>query len=190
MVLCVLVAFNVLEAKEADFFQGIHNTGVGEVVIGKPLPKGVKGDYFHGFYADGIAYEGFDLGNPKIRVAVTGGPFLKWDASGPNMDQYPPKINFAAKMAKVPHKDLLVKMIVIDSKGPSTKSGIGVGSTLNDMKKTGKLIGVHHVPPSFGGDRCSAKLKGLENVLFYFKDKKSAETGGKIIRISISDRSY
>ncbi len=169
----------------------LHNRGVGNIRIEKPIPIGfLKEQYFYSFFADGIAYEGFDLLSPPIRVAIKNGPFEKWDMITTNpFDNWPPKEDITTEALKMDPKDMIIRFIVIESDKVKTSKGIGVGSTLKEIKNKYKLIGIYRVPPSFGGDQCSVKVKGLENVLFYFEDKKSAESGGKVVRISIRRRS-
>lgn len=170
----------------------LHNKGVGNIRIEKPIPlvllmdkAKLKKQYFYSFFADGIAYEGFDLSDPPVRIAIKNGPFVKWDME---RKSWPPKEDLTTMALKMNPSDMIVRFIVIESDKVKTNKGIGVGSTLEEIKKKYKLLGVYKVPPSFGGDECSVRAKDLENILFYFKDKKSAEAGGKVIRISIRKR--
>ncbi len=173
----------------------IHNQGVGGIVIDESLPDELIGDreklnekYFNSYYADGIPYEGFLLSAPKLKVAIKDGAFGRWDSVHGISENWPPKSKLAEETWQLNDKGLKVDFIVIESDAVRTKEGLGVGSTLKELTEGRGLIGAHRVPPSFGGDEYSVKLKGMKNVLFYFKNEKNAKGGGGVVRITIRKR--
>lgn len=165
----------------------ITKDGVGNIKINKSLPSEVLTEellqrYRAGYYADGIAYDGFRLENPPILVLLDSGPFIEKAKKGnpdPNDKSLVTKaLSFARKKAKV-------KMIVIEDQEVRTDKGIGINSTLSDLKTAYDDTVLHPVPPTFGDDECVAMTKKLPNVHFYFPNCKSAEGGCQIRRILI-----
>lgn len=78
-----------------------------------------------------------------------------------------------------------VSMIVIDSPDIKTKEKVGVDSTLKQLGSAYKDISINHVPSTFGNDEAVAIIKSLSNVFFYFKDMKTAKSGGRVVRVMI-----
>lgn len=133
----------------------IHEDGVGNIKLGQVLPKEFRVDYFKGMYADFLDYEGYLLKDLGMKIAVT---------------------------SKRTNK---VKFLVIDSEKLRTVEGLGVGSTLSDIKKVYPSCQANNVPPTFGNDGYAAMPKAGSNVVFYFKSKKSANYGEKVTRVMI-----
>lgn len=78
-----------------------------------------------------------------------------------------------------------VYMIIIDGPGLKTADGLGLGSTLDDIRKRYQEVYFNHVPPTFGNDEAVAFSKEAPNIKFYFTDVESASKGKGAIRIML-----
>jgi hypothetical protein len=133
----------------------IQDNGVGDIKLGQVLPKEFRVNYFKGMYADFLDYEGYLLKDLGLKIAVTS------------------------------KKSNRVKFLVIDSDKIKTAEGLGIGSTLNDIKRVYPSYSANEVPPTFGNDEYAVMGKADSSVVFYFKDKKSFIGGSAVTRVMI-----
>ena len=167
--------------------------GVANIELDAPLPPQVlalsdlERRYIARYYYDAQPAEGFRLAvtggsatvAPEVWAIVEGGPYAEWDRKfGPG--PAPPALAKAAVVAA--RAGLKVKMFVIESPRVTTRSGLGVGSTLaNISAKLGAKTPVV-VPALFGKDEC-AVTDG--NVRFSFATCDDARGGGRVTRVSM-----
>lgn len=177
----------------------IRSGAVGDIRVGKRLPakfvddagklEKLKKRYVAGFYADAQVYEGFRLGSPAILVALQKGPFYRW-FEDPNRKKAPPPnpaprfVDAAIEEAKA---GLKVDYVVVEGAGAVTRKGIGVGSTLTELKKAYGSITLHSNPVQFGGDRCVAAIPKLKGVRAYFSTCEAARGGDGIVHIVVNE---
>ncbi|MFH1873572.1 MAG: hypothetical protein ABH859_00085 [Pseudomonadota bacterium] len=173
----------------------ITSKGVGTFQLGKSIPTQYLSDinklqvqYIYGFYADGQLYEGFVFLNPPLKVAVQNGPFLKWDQAH-KVFKEPAADQLKADLLNFSVAELKVKFVVIESPDLETAKGIGVGSSLAEIKQAYGQVQANPVPPTFGGDEYAVRPLALGQVVFYFENQQSAQTDGKVKRIMIFNQS-
>jgi hypothetical protein len=68
---------------------------------------------------------------------------------------------------------------------PRTAAGIGVGSTLAELRAAYPDATTRSIPPTLGEDLCNASTSALPDVYFHFRDCSAAEAGEAIIRIDM-----
>ncbi len=165
--------------------------GVGPIKLGQPLPAKylnnksmLQDQYVYGFYADGQPYEGFNLTKPPLLVAIENGPFLKWDEAH-KVFKEPSIEKLKEELFEMQTKNVKVKFLMIETPFLRTEKGIGVGSTMQEIKEVYSKVHENAVPPSFGGDEYAVMPVELDQVVFYFKDQQSAKIGGKVQRMMI-----
>lgn len=141
--------------------------GVAKVELDKPLPPEVlkmadlERRYVAKYAADGRALEGFRLpGTAGSAASATDvwaileeGPYAEWTRKfGPG--EAPPALARAAITAA--EAGLKVKAIVVDSPKITSGAGLGVGSSLADLKaKMEAKPKTKKVPALFGKDECA-----------------------------------
>jgi hypothetical protein len=165
----------------------IQGDGIGPVVLGRPLPKGLvtrelKERYVAGYHADFQPHEGFRLTDPPVTVMFDRGPFMRRstkELADPNEKGLPSKMVQAAKQGA------LVHMIVIETPAVTTGAGVGVGTVLTSLKAAYPDIRLRSVPPTFGHDECVAAPGDLPAVHFHFRTCKAAIDGEGIVRIML-----
>jgi len=118
---------------------------------------------------------------PEVWAILSEGPYAEWDRKfGPG--PAPPALAKAAVVAV--RAGVKVKMIIIESPRVTTRSGLGVGSTLADISaKLGAGKTPYPVPALFGKDEC-AVVDG--NVRFSFVTCDDARAGGRVTRVVMS----
>lgn len=168
--------------------EGIHQDGVGTVLLGRPLPKDlipkdIESRYVAGLYADAQPFDGFRLEHPQVLVFLDKGPYQKASLKG---YAEPEKAQKLAKQAvQALRQGAKVRLIVVESADVKTEKGVGVGSDLRALKDAYPDIKFWAVPPTFGSDECVAITSSMPSVHFMFSDCKAAEAGGKVVRIII-----
>ncbi|WP_394820845.1 hypothetical protein [Pendulispora albinea] len=165
--------------------------GVASIELDQPLSPGIlalpdlERRYVARYYFDAQPAEGFRLAVtqggsavvPEVWAIVADGPYAEWDRKfGPG--PAPPALAKAAVVAA--RAGLKVKMIVIESPRVTTRSGLGVGSSLAEISaKLGARV-PFVVPALFGKDEC-AVTDG--NVRFSFATCDDARAGGRVTRV-------
>lgn len=151
----ILIAISFLLISSTALSWEIHDSGVGDLILGKKLPSSfVQGDTerIDRLICDGVPFKGFVFKEPPLMVSL---------------------------------ERRKVSTIIIDSPAIRTKEKIGVGSTFKQIEAVYKNTRLHAVPPCLGDDEAVAVIPDLSDVYFYFKDLESARTGGKVTRIMI-----
>ncbi|NQU17812.1 MAG: hypothetical protein HQ564_07065 [Candidatus Saganbacteria bacterium] len=154
----------------------IHNDGIGNVMLGKPIPKNLLKtlkdkeirniQYIHGITPDKKIFEGFQFNDPQIIVGITNGPFEKWCKDNNKVASIPLE-TLGKELEKTNPDDFKVKYIVIYSHAAKTKGGFGVGNCnlfgLHDDFRNQEGIGLYDIRPTSKKDRfiaSPAKLGG------------------------------
>ncbi len=177
----------------------IHARGVGDVLVGKPIPshhlrRVAKPElrYHVALVADAQAFEGLRLKRPPILVSTGRGPFHRWLAAwwkqyagtAPSAPPRPPKARLARAALKRMRAGARVVSIIITSPVPRTAKGIGVGSTLAALERAYGKSTLRHLPPEFGKDRCLVDNAHLPARLF-FESCAKARAGGPVTIIKL-----
>ena len=174
----------------------VHAGGVGDVLLGKPLPKRLLDPvhrpeirYVARMYADAQTFEGFELKKPPVTASFNKGPFHHWfewwtrkGSAAPKARFTIPRARLAVKAVKLARSGRPVDVITITSPEPKTAKGIGVGSKLKEIQKAYGPVRTLANPPGFGNDRCVVRLTGLP-VYVYFKTCSDAKMDGPATRI-------
>jgi len=168
--------------------KGVANIEVGQALNPELLAlSDLERRYVAHYFADAQPAEGFRVAAtmsasaaavaPEIWAILEGGPYVEWDRKfGPG--PAPPALAKAAVVAA--RAGLKVKMLIIESPRVTTRTGLGVGSTLADI--TGKLGAKvpFQVPALFGKDECAVSDG---NIRFTFVTCDDAKNGGRVTRI-------
>ena len=165
----------------------IHRDGVGEILLGKPipgtlLPADARDRYLAGFHADAQPHEGFRLDAPAVTVFLAEGPFGR-QARRQVPDPTAPAL--ARRAVRAARQGAPVVMMSIESSGPRTAEGLGVGSDLTALTTARPGLGLSPVPPTFGADECVAVDPSQPDVHFHFRTCEAARAGEGVLRILI-----
>jgi len=163
----------------------IRAGGVGEVRVGRPLPRGLplpEEAYFVGYVADGQPVEGLEWKDPPLQVRLQSGPFTRKAARSYVAPDPSP---YRARALQEVRKGARVFEIAVVGPGPATPEGHSVGSTLTDLRRTWPDLRPHPVPPTHGQDECVANPPSLPGVWFFFRSCPAAEAGEPVIRIDV-----
>jgi hypothetical protein len=165
----------------------ITEKGVGAVVLGRPLPAALRAPdlgthYFARYFGDFQPEEGFRLADPPLEVSIGDGPFAK-KAEEDTIE--PDAAAFAPAAVKAVKAGAPVTAVRVLGPGPRTAAGLGVGSTLADLRRANADTRVHPVPPTLGKDECVATTPGAPGVVFLFATCKAAEAGEPVVRVDV-----
>ncbi|MBN2160663.1 MAG: hypothetical protein JW807_14840 [Spirochaetes bacterium] len=170
----------------------IRDSSVGPIVLHKRIPPSLIGPadilektYFATYIADARLFEGFAFGTPPVKVGIDDGPFYQ---SEKDHEVETPAMELLSREAARRVKNLKVSLLVVESPKIRTEQGIGVGSTLDDMRHAYGDLRMNPVPPTFSGDCCAAYTRRVRNVFFYFSDCAAAKRGAGVVRVMIFDQ--
>jgi hypothetical protein len=115
----------------------IEPAGVGDIRIGSPIPARHLADeadarrrYEIRWVADAQPFEAFRIDDPPVIAVIDDGPFETWAKD--NVGPLEPG-RFADEAIAFAKAGAPVAWIVIEQKGPVTSTGIGVGSSWDDV---------------------------------------------------------
>jgi hypothetical protein len=167
----------------------IEEGKVGPVELGKAIPAvllapDLEAHYVARHIADAVPMDAFRFDDPPLTLVLAAGPFAEASAVGDPSGQ-PPTDRLRGKAAEVARGGVAVKAIMVHGAGPRTATGLGVGSTFEDIQAAyadAKLTGR---PETLGGDGCVAKSKSLPGVVFVFASCAKAKQGDPVARVDL-----
>jgi hypothetical protein len=162
---------------------------VGPIELGKPMPgvlldaPDLDGHYVARFIADAQPLDGFRYDDPPLTVVLAAGPFAELDAKGHHGE--PPVDRLRAKAAAAARGGVAVKSVMIHGPGPATADGLGVGSTLAEVKAVYTDVRLMPLPETLGDDVCIAYSKSNQGISFVFGNCNKANAGDPVKRVDV-----
>ena len=110
---------------------------VGVLQLGQPVPAALVTDdlaahYLARYIADAQPLDGFRLDEPPLTIVLATGPFAELDRHG--HDGPPPVARLRPQAMAAVRKGVAIATIMIHGAGPTTAAGLGVGSTLAQLR--------------------------------------------------------
>jgi hypothetical protein len=161
--------------------RAIEDGGVGDIVIGQPIPEKHLSDakYEARWVADAQPMEGFLIGEPPIWATIRGP--LHDVEPGPIEEL---KAKLAPKALEVARGGGPVLAILIEAPGIETAAGIGVGSTHAELVSAYGPIKLLRNPEEFDSNpTCNATVTALPHVHFLLATCKEGTEYGPVKRI-------
>jgi hypothetical protein len=159
---------------------------VGPIELGKPLPAVVLGrdlgpTYVARYVADGQAVDAFQLDDPPLLIILDKGPYS--DAGGQDPTAMSPTDKYRAQAVEAA-KRVAVRAVLVTGPGPQV-AGVGVGSTLDELKRAFPDLELAPVPETLGKDRCVGRARSLPGVRFVFSSCGKADPGETVLRVDL-----
>jgi hypothetical protein len=170
----------------------VDDGGVGDVRIGKAIPpiylgpdSEVKNRYEIRWIADAQPFEAFRIGSPPVLAAFIG-PFTRWGKS--NFGELVPG-RFVDKALREARAGAKVEWIVVETSGPRTNAGIGVGSSFAELESAYAAAELRRLPAEFGPrPTCRVTVTELRHVSFQLRSCSGSERGDVArIVLAVSD---
>lgn len=162
---------------------------VGPVEVGSSLPAELLDDdlaahYLARYVADAQPVDAFAYESPPLLIILASGPFRTQVEKTGKLGK-PASDALRAKAADDARRGAKVKAIMVRGKGPETDAGVGVGSTLVELKAAYADLQLSALPETLGNDTCRAHSKTLPGVQFLFATCSQAKAGAPIVRVDI-----
>jgi hypothetical protein len=128
----------------------ISQDGVGPLRVGKALPARFRhsdllnAGYIATYYSDAQPLEGFKFDDPPVTVYVEGA-FHKWGQTHIDPKGAPADIRAKTVEAALAGR-LCIKKIAVESLGPKTDRGIGIGASRDDFRRAYPSLNIEQYP--------------------------------------------
>lgn len=162
---------------------------VGPVELGKKLPdvvlaRDLEKLYLARYIADAQPIDAFQLDDPPLLIVLEGGPYSEAAKEG-DPSAMSPTDKYRGAAAKAARGGTPVRAVFVMGPGPTTEAGVGVGSTLDDLKRALPDIKLAPIPETFGKDMCVGRAKSLPGVGFVFATCGKANKGEAVVRVDL-----
>lgn len=162
---------------------------VGPVELGKKLPDVVLAReleklYVARYIADAQPIDAFQLDEPPLLIVLDGGPYAAAAQVG-DPSAMSPTDKYRGEAARSARAGAPVKAVLVMGPGPTTEAGVGVGSTLEELKRALPDIKLAPIPETLGKDLCVGRAKSLPGVGFVFATCGKANKGEAVLRVDL-----